>query len=588
MPLTPGQSIDRYTVERFLGRGGMAEVYKVRHATLGSLHALKVLTDLTGRIRERLIQEGQLQNRLQHPNVVRVTDVFEVGGSTGLLMEYVEGPSLAGWLADNHPDFDEAERVFQGVLAGVERAHELGIVHRDLKPGNIMMSVQRGRWQPKVADFGLAKALERDDAPEHTRSGMLLGTPGYMSPEQIRDSKTVDHRSDIFSLGCVLYVLVCRRRPFHGTDTLEVFNAVANGRFIPPRQLNPEIPERMERAIAGCLLADRDARIPDCATLRQVLDARPSWSPAVEAGALPPTADMDRTLSAMEGEAIPQLAADPGPPPRLPPVGGEEPETPPPPGADSRSSMLREDLPRSMEGTGRGEEPAPAGRPWRRRILLGGLLAAALILWLRYGGLSGDIPGDRSPAMDLADVLDGQPLVQETEPPAAEPDPPEPDQVKRKPAEAKSAPSTTTAKPSPTEPAAPATTSQEPEAEDQAVEPPPDPDPTEASDEEEPVPAAEEDPLEEADEASLEQEEEAATEPPAPEPATIRILGDADSVYLQSDQGRFSPASVPPGTYLVYAAFGGNEAVPAGRINVTSGASLTLRCGAHFTRCTQE
>jgi serine/threonine protein kinase len=273
--LGPGQVIDRYTVVEKIGRGGMAEVYRVRHNTLGTDHALKVLCLNVPSIRERLIQEGRVQAQLQHPHIVAVSDVLDVQGSPGLLMQLVKGPSLEEWLSCNRPPLPEALRIFAGILEALTEAHRLEIVHRDLKPGNVMLCTQRGVLQPKVTDFGLAKLLAEEASPTRTQTGLPMGTPAYMSPEQITDAKSVDRRTDIFALGCILYELSCGRMAFQGANTLEVFNAVTAGDYAPPRTLVPDLPEPVVRAIQGCLQQRREARIPSCEALAAVLDGGP-------------------------------------------------------------------------------------------------------------------------------------------------------------------------------------------------------------------------------------------------------------------------------------------------------------------------
>ncbi len=284
MHLGEGQEIDRYTVVEHIGRGGMAEVYRVRHNTLGTDHALKVLSLNVPSIRERLIQEGRVQAQLQHPNIVAVTDVLDVQGSPGLLMQLVKGPSLEDWLRCNQPSIDEALRIFAGILEALEEAHRLDIVHRDLKPGNVMMSTQRGVLTPKVTDFGLAKLLADEASPTRTRTGLPMGTPAYMSPEQITDAKSVDRRADIFAMGCILYELCCGQMAFIGANTLEVFNAVAGGDYAPPRDLAPDLPEPVVRAIEGCLQNQRELRIGSCEELAAVLEGggvNPSDAPTL-------------------------------------------------------------------------------------------------------------------------------------------------------------------------------------------------------------------------------------------------------------------------------------------------------------------
>jgi serine/threonine protein kinase len=139
--LEPGQTHDRYSVEAMIGRGGMAVVYRVRHTSLGSHHALKVLTLGGPGVRERLMQEGRLQAQLRHPNIVAVTDVLEVGGNPALVLELVDGPTLDGWLdANPRPPLDIAEAMFRGVVNAVHAAHARGLVHRDLKPANVLLA----------------------------------------------------------------------------------------------------------------------------------------------------------------------------------------------------------------------------------------------------------------------------------------------------------------------------------------------------------------------------------------------------------------------------------------------------------------
>ncbi len=272
MKLDPGEQIDRYVVERLLGQGAMALVYQVRHATLDTVHALKVLTQTAPSIVERLVQEGKVQASLRHPNVVAVTDVFQVHGMPGLLMEYIDGPSLKEWLASCRPSLEESLRLFQGVVLGVGRAHELDIIHRDLKPGNVMLKDHKGVLEPKVADFGLAKALANfEGGMQQTRTGVAMGTPAYMAPEQIRDAKNVDTRADLFSLGAILYELVTGHLAFPGEDLFEVFSRVVAGRYTPVEAYEPDTPAVVLRAIHGCLQPDREQRISTCEGILAVL-----------------------------------------------------------------------------------------------------------------------------------------------------------------------------------------------------------------------------------------------------------------------------------------------------------------------------
>lgn len=268
--LDSGTVVDRYTVEGVLGEGGMAIVYRVRHNVLNTRHALKILTVGNREVQRRLVQEGELQARLQHPNIVAVTDVLEVGGAPALVMELVDGPSLDQLLRDVRLTFDQADALARGILAGVSHAHvAAGLVHRDLKPGNILLKVVGGTFQPKVADFGLAKVVG-GGATSRTRTGSTMGTPHYMSPEQIRDAKNVGVPSDVFATGAILYELVTGRRAFEGEDLLQIFNAVANGEYAHPTLHAPDAPPRMLRAIEAALRVEAEARPPTIAALEAI------------------------------------------------------------------------------------------------------------------------------------------------------------------------------------------------------------------------------------------------------------------------------------------------------------------------------
>nr|MBA2320693.1 serine/threonine protein kinase [Deltaproteobacteria bacterium] len=271
MHIGPGTVIDRYTVESVLGEGGMAIVYKVRHNTLGSLHALKVLTITSPELKRRLVQEGRVQGQLRHPNIVQVTDVVDVGDAPALVMEFIEGPTLDDYVEKQRPTLAQVDSLAQGILDGVAAAHAKGLVHRDLKPGNILLQVSPSGLTPKITDFGLAKVQGGEPGGwMRTREGTAMGTPHYMSPEQIRDAGAVGEPGDVFALGAILYELVTGRLAFDGADILEIFNKVAEADYVPVRQLVPEVPDRMERAITGALKERIADRVQSVADLRAV------------------------------------------------------------------------------------------------------------------------------------------------------------------------------------------------------------------------------------------------------------------------------------------------------------------------------
>ena len=265
--LEPGTTIDRYRVQGVLGRGGMAMVYRVQHTHLRSVHALKVMTVPARLFEKRMMREGRAQSSLRHPNVVAVTDVVDVAGSPGLVMEYVPGPSLDRLLSRHRLTPPQAAHLGRQILRGVSAAHRHGLIHRDLKPANILMDPQDDELVPKVADFGLAKLIDQPDGDLRTRSGVPMGTPAYMAPEQIRDASRVDARADVFAAGAVLYELCTGSRPFRGDDALAVFAAIAAGRFPAPRELDPRLPDGMERVIREALSTDPELRPADATEL---------------------------------------------------------------------------------------------------------------------------------------------------------------------------------------------------------------------------------------------------------------------------------------------------------------------------------
>jgi serine/threonine protein kinase len=271
LQLSLGTIVDRYTVESLIGKGGMATVYKVRHSQLGTYHALKVLDIPVPSIRQRLMQEGRLQGALHHPNVVAVTDVVQVGESPALVLELVRGPSLADLLANEALTIAQADELAQGLLRGVAAAHRHGLIHRDLKPGNILLSISDDGIVPKITDFGLARIVADDtDVTRHTRSGVAMGTPAYMSPEQIKDTKSVDSRTDVFSLGCVLYEMLAERRAFDGENVVEIFNQIVSGDYPPLHEIRNGVPDRMVDAIVGALQIDSEKRIGSVVELQDI------------------------------------------------------------------------------------------------------------------------------------------------------------------------------------------------------------------------------------------------------------------------------------------------------------------------------
>lgn len=264
----PGFQLDRYVIEKELGQGGMARVFQVRHAYLGSLHALKVLSpELVQNedLRQRFLAEGRIQAQLRHTNIIPVTDVVAAPGIAGLVMDYVGGETLDDRLRsiETPPDAAFVRHVFRQVLAGVGFAHARGIVHRDLKPANILLE-EGPTPLVRILDFGIAKMMTGDGG-RATRTGMQMGTPHYMSPEQIQLGASVANaRSDVFSLGVTLYEFATRTLPFEGTTDFDIQLKITQGRFRPAREVNPSIDPAIARAIDRALETDPARRFATC------------------------------------------------------------------------------------------------------------------------------------------------------------------------------------------------------------------------------------------------------------------------------------------------------------------------------------
>jgi serine/threonine-protein kinase len=267
--LQTGDVVERYRVESVLGEGGVAVVYRVRHTSLGTLHALKVLELDHPRLRERLLQEGRLQATLRHPNLLPVSDVLDVQGAPGLLMPFVGGGTLADLLTGGPLAIPEAERLFRAVVAGVAYAHDQGMVHRDLKPENILLEED---GQALVADFGIARCLHGEGGQSHTRAGVAMGTPAYMPPEQVRDARSADHRADIYALGVILYEMLSGRPPFAGQDPVAIVSRVEAGDYPPLAQTEDPVGQGLEQAVTSCLAPQPNSRPQSCDELLGLLD----------------------------------------------------------------------------------------------------------------------------------------------------------------------------------------------------------------------------------------------------------------------------------------------------------------------------
>jgi eukaryotic-like serine/threonine-protein kinase len=240
-----------------IGSGGMAVIYKAVQESLNrtvAIKALKTSVAADSQFAIRFEREALSVSSLQHENIIHIYDFHKISGAYFIVMEYVEGIDLYD-LLDKCPTLpsDVAAIIAMQVARGLDYAHYRGIIHRDIKPANIMIGKSGG---VKLMDFGIARDQAFGDL---TETGTGLGTPSYMSPEQILGDK-LDYRSDMFSLGIVLYQMVCGRKPFIEDDNKSVMHKIRLEKYPSPRKLNPEIPREMERILARCMQKRKEDR----------------------------------------------------------------------------------------------------------------------------------------------------------------------------------------------------------------------------------------------------------------------------------------------------------------------------------------
>lgn len=259
-------TLGHYRIVRKLGAGGMGEVYLAQDLRLDRPVAIKILPrDLAADEQrlERFVQEAKVASSLNHPNVAHIYDVAEWEGIHYIAMEYVEGEALSTRVSRGPLPLPDILDIAVQVADALDEAHSRGIVHRDLKPANILITP---RQQAKVLDFGLAKRVAAAvDVAEHTEtrlptdSGLVLGTVHYMSPEQAL-GRSVDHRSDIFAFGTVLYELATARLPFTGISATEILDRIIHGLPEAMGRLNAALPQGFDYIVRKCLEKDAGAR----------------------------------------------------------------------------------------------------------------------------------------------------------------------------------------------------------------------------------------------------------------------------------------------------------------------------------------
>ncbi|HEY5883444.1 MAG TPA: protein kinase [Pyrinomonadaceae bacterium] len=273
-PISEGRQIGRYQIRSQIGVGGMGEVYLADDTQLDRRVALKVLPPDLALKRERMarfVREAKSAAALNHPNIAHIYEIGEQDGLHFIAMEFVEGKTLREKIHQDKADIRKLLKYLQQVASGLAKAHAAGIVHRDLKPDNIMIAKD---GYAKILDFGLAKLMEPAglasetasdvatvEYEQHSLPGKLLGTIGYMSPEQAQGKvDEIDHRSDIFSFGCMLYEAITLQRPFHGESKVQSLYRIVYEPAPAIRDLNPNAPIDLQRIVRRCLAKDPDER----------------------------------------------------------------------------------------------------------------------------------------------------------------------------------------------------------------------------------------------------------------------------------------------------------------------------------------
>jgi serine/threonine protein kinase len=275
-----GVRIGNYTIVEKIGEGGMGTVYRAAHDTLGRSAAVKMLSEASSRDDEmvaRLFNEARAATAIRHPGVVEIYDFGFLPDNTAyIVMELLEGESLADRLRrEGGVAYRRALQIVRAVCRTLHVAHEYGIIHRDLKPENIFLvpdpEMPSGE-RVKLLDFGIAKGAGEPSRDALTETGVVMGTPPYMSPEQCRGAPMIDRRTDLYALGCVLYELLCGRPPFSARSAGEIIAHHLYFRPRSPREHEPRIPRAVEELVLWLLQKNPERRPATAAQVAAAID----------------------------------------------------------------------------------------------------------------------------------------------------------------------------------------------------------------------------------------------------------------------------------------------------------------------------
>jgi serine/threonine protein kinase len=277
MPTVGDVIAGKYTIEKVIGEGGMGAVYSATHNLTGKRVAIKWMLPALAKDEDavrRFLREAQAAGRISHRNVVDIYDVGEHDGTPFLVMEFLRGEPLTAALERGGLSVSQVIALLIPAMRGVAAAHRMGVVHRDLKPDNIFLcNDEHGNaTDPKVLDFGISKVSANDGVSSRlTKTGAVMGTPYYMSPEQIRGSAELDKRSDVYAFGVILYEALTGRVPFSADTYSALILEIATGVAKPPRDFKPELPEDLDKVVMTAMSRELPGRYTDLESLMRDL-----------------------------------------------------------------------------------------------------------------------------------------------------------------------------------------------------------------------------------------------------------------------------------------------------------------------------
>ncbi len=396
----------KYRLISLLGQGGMGRVFSAEHVLLGRPVAVKVLhpaLEGNAELAERFLREARSASSIEHPGIIDILDADrDESGALYMVMELLQGESLSDFLKRSQAvDPGEAVELAREILDALYSAHEQGIIHRDLKPDNIFLVEDGSRGsRVRILDFGISKAMnDGDDELKLTRTGVVLGTPHYMAPEQARGTQELDHRIDIWAMGVILYQMLAGHRPYTGNSYNEVMLKIAVDPVPSLAELAPHIPERLVRCVEGALEKDPKQRYGSVAEMVRAMEqAAAEFSPV----------RLDETIA-----TPPPQFAEP-PPSQLQRAGGTEPMGTPSPAPVGERADASTQAPQKMTAAARssGEMqasgPSEVGGFWRRMaaLILDVVLFSLLIGTPLDALLSGSDRGEAEPNTNEAPALE--------------------------------------------------------------------------------------------------------------------------------------------------------------------------------------